>query len=107
MAYNNTQPLGSSARGGGGGWRALSLMNSMKKADTPAPATEDQKEAFKAGAGPVSEAGAKDFLSAQQRMNSILGLGRNTVTDAVNLKSAYGGYTAGTGTTAAPKGSSY
>jgi hypothetical protein len=105
MAYQNTQPLGSQARGGGGGWRALSFINSFQQ---PSGASSSQAAALQGGAGPVTEAEALQFLKQKDQLNSILGLGSNTVSGSLQpYANAYGGYTAGTGNAPAAKGSSY
>jgi hypothetical protein len=105
MAYQNTQPLGSQTRGGGGGWRALSFINSLQQ---PKPTTANQDAALQGGAGPVTEAEALKFLKSKDQLNSILGLGSNTVSGSLQpYANAYGGYTAGTGNPPPAKGSSY
>lgn len=95
MAYQNTQPLGSTIRGGGGGWRALSLMNSGK---SKAPTGSDQSAALKAGAGPLSEKAATDYWTQR----SQLGLGSSAydrVASDLGYQNSFKGYTAGTGGT--------
>lgn len=95
MAYQQSQPLGSGTRGGGGGWRALSFLNSLEKK----PPTDAQQSALKGGAGPVSEAGALDYLAQRQ---AALGLGASAYDRAASdmgFQNAYAGYTAGTGDT--------
>ena len=47
--------------GGGGGWKALQLLGMLKGAKTP-PVSGQQAAAFNQGAGPVSQAGAEQFL---------------------------------------------
>jgi hypothetical protein len=104
MPYQNTQPLGTSVRGGGGGTRALSFVNSLQQPT----ASSNQTQAMAGGAGPVSKTGATDFLKQKDQLNSILGLGSNTVSGSLQpYTNAYAGYTAGTGNPPAAKGSSY
>lgn len=105
MAYQNSQPLGTGIRGsGGGGWKALEFVNSLQKSTKPTP----QEQAMAGGAGPVSKTGATDFLKQKDQLNSILGLGSNTVSGSLQpYANAYGGYTAGTGNPPTAKGSSY
>jgi hypothetical protein len=104
MPYNNSQPLGSTARGGGGGWKALQLIGAMGKAQ---PASTEQQAALKGGAGPVSKMGAEDYLRQRQ---SSLGLG-SSVYDRVNsdvgFQNSMAGYTAGTGAGKSASGNSY
>lgn len=95
MPYQNSQPLGSSARGGGGGWKFLNMMNG---GGTSAP-TDTQSSALASGAGPVTQQAALNYFQQQAAFQSALGMGSNTVSGALTassdlgFKNAYAGYT--------------
>jgi len=95
MPYQNNQPLGTSAQGGGGGWRALSFMNSTQKDKL----TPQSKSLLKDSAGPNTVTGAVNWYD---QMMSVLGKGTEQYGFGSQLnkspyQNAYKGYTAGTG----------
>jgi hypothetical protein len=105
MPYQNNQPLGTSAQGGGGGWRALSFMNSTQKDKlTPQSQQKDKltpqsKSLLKDSAGPNTVTGAVNWYD---QMMSVLGKGTEQYGFGSQLnkspyQNAYKGYTAGTG----------
>ena len=96
MPYQNNQPSGTSARGGGGGWRALSFLAGAKKDTTLTPAS---KSLLETTGGPTTVTGAVNWYD---QMMSVLGKG--TAQDGFGsqmnkspYQNAYKGYTAGTG----------
>lgn len=96
MAYQSNQPLGSSTRGGGGGWRALSFLNTM---DSGSKTTGAQDAAMEGGSGPLSKEAAAKQLAERK---AALGLGASVYDRAASdlgFQNAYAGYTAGTGAT--------
>jgi len=96
--YQNSQPLGTSIRGGGGGWRALSFMAGAKKDTTLTPAS---KSLLETTGGPTTVTGAVNWYD---QMMGALGQGNPSGGGLGGPQSGqspyantYRGYTAGTG----------